>query len=259
MSKITVRQLQQYKLDGRKIAVLTAYDYPMARIFDDAGIDMIHVGDSLGNVVQGRSTTLPVTLDQMIYHAEMVVRAVEHAFVVVDLPFPCGHLGVHDTVAAAAKILKESGAQAVKLEGGAAIADQIAALVQAGIPVFGHCGMLPQTIHQMGGYRIQRDREQLLADVQAVEAAGAFAVVLECVPEELAAEATQTLRIPTIGIGAGPHCDGQVLVAHDMLGYTAEANQKTPKHAKVYAQLHAIIHDAAEAYIHDVRRATEAS
>ena len=252
MMAMTIRRIQQKKLDGERIAVLTAYDFPTARIFDEAGVDLLLVGDSLANVVQGRPTTLSVTLDQMIYHAEIVARAASRAVVIVDLPFPHGHLSPFETVAAAARILRESGAQGVKLEGGESVVETITALVRAGIPVLAHCGMLPQSIHQMGGFRVQRDRERLLADVRAVEAAGAFAVVLECIPVELAVEATQMLKIPTIGIGAGSGCNGQVLVAHDMLGFTAD-ERPVPKHAKRYTSLRDEIMHAAKTYVQEVR------
>ena len=235
------------KGQGRKIAVLTAYDYPTARLLDEAGVDVILVGDSLSMVVQGRETTLPVTLDEMIYHAEIVGRAVERALVVVDLPFPTAYTGIHK---AAARILKQSRCQAVKLEGGAEQAEVIAALVSAGIPVMGHVGLRPQNVHQMGGYKVQRDDVRLTQDAQAAEQAGAFGLVLECVPAALAAEITRTLGIPTIGIGAGAACDGQVLVIHDLLGITPGP---MPRFVKQYANLQETISQAVRTYCDEVR------
>jgi 3-methyl-2-oxobutanoate hydroxymethyltransferase len=202
--RITVPAFRAMKQAGKKISVLTAYDYPTARLLDEAGIEGILVGDSMSMVVQGHSTTLPVTLDEMIYHAEMVGRAVQQALVIVDMPFPTTHLGHHQAIAAAGRILKETRCQAVKLEGGAAQAEVIAALTAAGIPVMAHVGLRPQSVHQMGGYRVQRDEQQLLADARAAEQAGAFSIVLECIPAAIAAKITGTLTIPTIGIGAGP-------------------------------------------------------
>ena len=231
--------------------MLTAYDYTMARLLDQAGVEMLLVGDSMAMVVQGHENTLPVTLDEMIYHAEMVGRAAEHALVVVDLPFPINHQGVHQTVVAAGRILKETRCQAVKLEGGADQADVINALVTAGIPVMAHVGLRPQTVHAMGGYRIQRDRDQLIADATAAEQAGAFSIVLECVPSELAKEITELIRIPTIGIGAGPHCDGQVLVSHDMLGLNCGGY--VPSFVRAYADLKSVIQQSTKDYCKEVK------
>src|SRR3989304_5790805 len=198
-SQITVPQFTAMKSAGRKITMLTAYDFAMAGLVDAAGIEGILVGDSLSMVVQGHNTTLPVTLEEMIYHAEMVGRAVRHALVVVDMPFPSFHLGPHRAIESAGRILKETRCQAVKLEGGSDQAEVIAALVSAGIPVMAHCGLRPQSVHQLGGYKVQRDEEQLLADAAAAEQAGAFAVVLECIPAPLAAKNTARSKIPTIG------------------------------------------------------------
>jgi len=241
------------KTAGEKIAMLTAYDFPTARLLDEAGIDVILVGDSLAAVVQGRDTTLPVTLDQVLYHAEMVGRAAEHALVVVDMPFPTFHLGKYRTIENAARVLKDTLCRAVKIEGGEKQAEVIEAVVEAGIPVMAHIGLRPQSIHQLGGYSVQRDRDALLADAQAVQNAGAFAVVLECVPAKLAEEVTRSIRIPTIGIGAGPHCDGQVLVLHDLLGLTPG---RVPRHVKVYAELGKTIAEAVAQYGQDVRTGT---
>ncbi len=229
--------------------MLTAYDYLTAQLLDRTGIDAILVGDSMSMVVQGHENTLPVTLDEMIYHAEMVGRAVEHALVVVDMPFPSCHLGVAKAVENAGRILKKTRCQAVKLEGGADQADVIAGLVAAGIPVMAHVGLRPQSVHQLGGYRVQRNESALFSDAQAAEEAGAFSVVLECIPRDLAAKITDKLRIPTIGIGAGPDCDGQVLVVHDLLGLTTG---HAPRHVRKYADLHRAIVDAVVAYQQDV-------
>ncbi len=231
---ITVPQFSALKAGGRKITMLTAYDYPSARLADAAGMEGILVGDTLAMVVQGHANTLPATLEQMIYHAEMVGRAVRHALVVVDMPFPSFQLGVYRAIENAARIIKETRCQAVKLETGGEQAEVIAGLVGAGIPVMAHCGLRPQSVHQLGGYRIERDAERLLADARAVEQAGAFAVVLECMPAAVARQITAAVRIPTIGIGAGPGCDGQILVLHDLLGL---AGGRPPRHAKPYADL----------------------
>ncbi|HEY1601395.1 MAG TPA: 3-methyl-2-oxobutanoate hydroxymethyltransferase [Pirellulales bacterium] len=250
---ITVPQFAAMKAAGQKIAMLTAYDFTMARLLDAAGADGILVGDSLSMVVQGHTNTLPVTLDQMIYHAEMVGRAVRHALVVVDMPFPTCHLGACKAIDVAGRILKETRCQAVKLEGGAEQADTIAAMVSAGIPVMAHCGLRPQSVHVLGGYKVQRDEERLLADAQAAQEAGAFAVLLECIPTAVAKRITETLSIPTIGIGAGPGCDGQVLVVNDMLGIT---DGYLPRFVKSYANLARDIQEAATRYRQEVRDGT---
>ena len=230
--------------------MLTAYDYPTAALLDEAGTDVILVGDSMSMVVQGHDTTLPVTLDEMIYHAEMVGRAVDRALVVVDMPFPSYHLGVHKAIENAGRILKKARCQAVKLEGGADQYDVISGLVAAGIPVMAHVGLRPQNVHQLGGYRVQRDADALLHDAQAAQNAGAFAIVLECIPTEISKTISEKLVIPTIGIGAGPHCDGQVLVVHDLLGMTSGY---VPKHVKVYADVRKSIVEAASEYGREVR------
>ncbi len=248
--RLTISAFAKMKKSGQKITMLTAYDFTMARILDQSGVDMLLVGDSLAMVVQGHDNTLPVTLDEMIYHAEMVGRAAERAFVVVDLPFPINHQGVHQTVVAAGRILKETRCQAVKLEGGADQADVIEALVTAGIPVVAHVGLRPQTVHAMGGYKIQRDPNELLTDAKAAEAAGAFAVVVECVPAEMGKALTEELKIPTIGIGAGAGCDGQVLVCNDMLGINGDY---VPSFVKAYADLGNTIEAAAKEWCDEVR------
>jgi 3-methyl-2-oxobutanoate hydroxymethyltransferase len=252
-AKITVPKFTALKSSGQKITMLTAYDYPMAGLVDAAGVDGILVGDTLGMVVEGHENTLPVTLDEMIYHAEMVGRAVRHALTVVDMPFPTFHLGAFKAIENASRILKETHCQAVKLESGAEQADVIKALVSAGIPVMAHCGLRPQSIHQMGGYRAQRDEKQVLADAKAAEEAGAFAIVLECIPVELAARVTQALKIPTIGIGSGAGCDGQILVFHDLLGLTTG---RVPRHVKAYADLKTTIVEAVSQYRDEVRAGT---
>jgi 3-methyl-2-oxobutanoate hydroxymethyltransferase len=249
--QITVPQFTAMKAAGRKITMLTAYDYPTASLVDAAGIEGILVGDSLGMVVQGKSSTLPVTLDEMIYHAEIVGRAARHALVVCDLPFPSFHLGSHKAIESAGRVLKETRCQAVKLESGVEQAEVIAALVSAGIPVMAHCGLRPQGVHQMGGYRVQRDEEQLLADAKAAQQAGAFSIVLECIPAALADRVTAELSIPTIGIGAGAGCDGQVLVLHDML--RLGPGDGLPRHVKAYADLKAVIGQAVTRYRDEVR------
>ncbi|NUQ63621.1 MAG: 3-methyl-2-oxobutanoate hydroxymethyltransferase [Pirellulales bacterium] len=250
---ITAPKFTAMKAAGERITMVTAYDFPTAALVDSAGVDGILVGDSVGMVVQGHATTLPVTLDQMIYHAEMVGRAVQHALVIVDMPFPTYHLGAQRAIEAAGRILKETRCQAVKLEGGADQAAVIAGLVSAGIPVMAHCGLRPQSVHQMGGYGVQRDRERLVADAVAAEEAGAFAVVLECIPADVAREITASLRIPTIGIGAGLDCDGQVLVLHDMLGLTSG---RVPRHVKAYADLKQPFVAAIAQYRSEVRSRT---
>jgi 3-methyl-2-oxobutanoate hydroxymethyltransferase len=249
-ARITVPQFTALKSAGQKITMLTAYDYAMAGLVDAAGIEGILVGDSLGMVVQGHQNTLPVTVDEMIYHAEMVGRAVRHALVVVDMPFPSFHLGAYKAIETAGRILKETHCQAVKLEGGVEQAEVIRALVSAGIPVMTHCGLRPQSIHQLGGYRAQRDENRLLADVQAAHEAGAFAIVLECMPADVAARITKAVQIPTIGIGSGAGCDGQILVFHDLLGLTAG---RVPRHVKAYADLKNVVTQAVAQYRNEVR------
>jgi 3-methyl-2-oxobutanoate hydroxymethyltransferase len=247
---MTVPDFMACKTKGHKISMLTAYDYPTAALLDATGIEGILVGDSLSMVVQGHDTTLPVTLDEIIYHAEMVGRAVQHALVVVDMPFPTYHTGIHRAIENAGRVLKETRCQAVKLEGGADQADVISGLVSAGIPVMAHVGLRPQSVHAMGGYRVQRDEDRLVADAEAAQDAGAFAVVVECVPAPLSKTITQRLRIPTIGIGAGPDCDGQVLVVNDMLGLTSGY---VPRFVKPFADLKSIIGGAVERYRDEVR------
>ena len=238
-SPITIPKFRDMKAAGQKITMLTAYDYTMAGLLDATGIEGILVGDSMSMVVQGHPNTLPVTLDEMIYHAEMVGRAVHHALVVVDMPFPSFHLGIYRAIESAGRILKETRCQAVKLEGGAEQAEVIAALVSAGIPVMAHCGLRPQSVHQLGRLQGAARRGATDGRRHGRAAAGAFAVVLECIPASLAAKITGLLEIPTIGIGAGAGCDGQILVTNDLLGLTSGY---VPRFVKAYADLQTYDH-----------------
>jgi 3-methyl-2-oxobutanoate hydroxymethyltransferase len=249
-SRMTAPKVAGLKGSGRKITVVTAYDYPFARLVDEAGVEAVLVGDSMSMVVQGHDNTLPVTLDEIIYHAEMVGRAVDRALVIVDMPFPSNLLGTYKAIENAGRILKETRCQAVKLEGGAEQADVIAALVSAGIPVMAHCGLRPQSVHQLGGYRVQRDEAALMHDARAAADAGAFAMVLECIPSATAKRITEMLPIPTIGIGAGPDCDGQVLVLHDILGLSSDY---APKFVKAYADLKSTVVGAVRKFRDEVR------
>jgi 3-methyl-2-oxobutanoate hydroxymethyltransferase len=249
--RVAVPDLAAARRASRPITMVTAYDWPTGRLADEAGVDCVLVGDSVAMVVAGRSSTIPATLEQMIYHGEIVARAVRRALVVVDLPFPLQHLGVRTAVESCARILKETGCQAVKLEGTAGQADVIAGLVAAGIPVMAHVGLRPQAVHQLGGYRMQRDLDAVVADAQAAADAGAFAAVLECIPREAASVVTATVGIPTIGIGAGPDCDGQVLVMHDLLGLSFD---RVPKFVRAYADAKATLGDAIARWRTDVER-----
>jgi len=256
--KVRVTDLGRMKAEGAPITMLTAYDYPFARIFDHVGVDVLLVGDSLGMVVQGAESTLPVTLGEMIYHTRMVVRARRRALVIADLPFLTYQVSVEQAVRNAGRLIKDGGAEAVKLEGGITMADTIRRLVDVDMPVMGHIGLTPQSIHRMGGHRVQGRRsgrgpgcrERLLEDAAAVEQAGAFSLVLEGIPADLAQEITEHSAIPTIGIGAGPRCDGQVLVMHDVLGLSESF---IPRFAKPYANLWQDAGAAATAYIREVR------
>lgn len=252
-ARVTTIRLRQMKQRGDRISMLTAYDFTMAKLLDNAGVDMLLVGDSLGMVVQGHETTIPVTLQQMIYHGEMVARAAQRAMVVVDLPFPHGQLGVRQTLRVAAGIMKRTGCQAVKLEGGANQVDTIRAMVDAGIAVIAHVGLRPQSVHALGGYRVQRDADKLLTDAHSAESAGAFCVLMECVPQDLAKQVTQELSVPTIGIGAGADCDGQVLVTNDMLGLTVD---RVPKFVRSQTNLALQITEAVSRYNSSVRDGT---
>lgn len=251
MRPLTVPGFLAAKAAGRRLTVLTAYDYLFARLFDEAGVDALLVGDSLGMVFQGRDTTLPVTLEQIIYHTEIVARAARRALVIADLPFMTYQVGPKQAVKNAGRVLKETGAAAVKLEGGVHQARTIEALTAVDLPVMAHVGMRPQSVRRLGRMSaIQRDLDALLADARAAQEAGAFAVVLELIPAPAAAHITAELTIPTIGIGAGPNCDGQVLVSPDMLGLTPGFE---PKYLKRYAQLHAAATKGARKFIAEVQ------
>ncbi|MBR2584625.1 MAG: 3-methyl-2-oxobutanoate hydroxymethyltransferase [Thermoguttaceae bacterium] len=251
-TKLTPACLAKMRAEGTKISMMTVYDYTSARLLDQAGVDVLLVGDSLGMVVQGKENTLPVTLEEMIYHTEMVARAADRAIVIADLPFPVVQLGVESALNASVQIIKRTRATGVKVEGGENRVPVIRALLEAGIPVMGHCGLLPQDIRRLGGYKIQRNTETLRRDVRAVADSGVMAIVLECVTADLAGEITREATVPTIGIGSGSGCDGQVLVFHDMLGFT-DPGAHLPKHARRYAHLGEVITDAARRYIADVR------
>lgn len=253
LSPMTVPRFVAAKGEGRRLSVITAYDFLWAGIFDEAGVDAILVGDSLSMVVQGRSTTLPVTLDQMIYHGEMVARAVKRALVIVDLPFMTYQVSPAQAVENAGRILKETGAAAVKLEGGANRISTIEALANADVPVMAHLGMTPQSVRKLGAMsKIQRDEETLVSDAKAVQQAGAFGIVLELIPQAIARRITEEIQIPTIGIGAGPGCDGQVLVSCDMLGLSGFR----PRFLKQYADLRSDVLAATRQYIEEVANNT---
>jgi 3-methyl-2-oxobutanoate hydroxymethyltransferase len=247
---VSLADFARWKAERRKVAMLTAYDFTSAQILDAAGVDCLLVGDSLGTVVQGWDTTLRVTLGQILYHAEMVARGASRAFVVCDLPFLTVQVSRASAVRAAGRVLKRTDCRAVKVEGGTTMAPTIRAIVDAGIPVMGHVGLTPQAVRRLGGYKVQRDEDRITADAQAVAEAGAFAVVVECVPARVAARITASLTIPTIGIGAGPDCDGQVLVTPDMLGLY---QGHRPKFVRQYAALGDAIRKAAGTYADDVR------
>jgi len=254
IKRITTHQLREMKNRGEKIAMLTAYDFSMAKIIDGAGIDIILVGDSASNVMAGHETTLPITLDQMIYHAASVVRAVKRALVVVDLPFGTYQGSSGEALRSAIRIMKESGAHSVKLEGGAEVKDSVERILSAGIPVMGHLGLTPQSIYKFGTYTVRAKEEdeasKLVDDARMLEQCGCFGIVLEKIPAALAKEVSQSITIPTIGIGAGPDADGQVLVMQDMLGITKEFK---PRFLRRYADLHTIITDAVGKYIGDIK------
>lgn len=254
VKRVTTRTLQEMKQKGERIAMLTAYDFSLARLVDTAGIDVILVGDSASNVMAGHETTLPITLDQMIYHASSVVRGCGRALVVVDLPFGTYQGNSKGALNSAIRIMKESGAHAVKLEGGAEVLDSVERILTAGIPVMGHLGLTPQSIYKFGTYVVrakeQEEAERLRRDAKLLEEAGCFALVLEKIPAALAAEVARSVRIPVIGIGAGSGVDGQVLVLHDMLGINKEFN---PRFLRRYADLHGVITEAVSGYVRDVR------
>jgi 3-methyl-2-oxobutanoate hydroxymethyltransferase len=254
IKRITTHQLQEMKNRGEKIAMLTAYDFSMARIIDSAGIDVILVGDSASNVMAGHETTLPITLDQMIYHAASVVRAVKRALVVVDLPFGTYQGSSVEALRSAIRIMKEAGAHAVKLEGGSEVKDSITRILSAGIPVMGHLGLTPQSIYKFGTYTVRAKEEaeakKLMEDAVLLEECGCFGMVLEKIPAALASQVTASVHIPTIGIGAGPDVDGQVLVMQDMLGITKEFK---PRFLRRYADLDTVVKGAVAQYVTDVK------
>lgn len=252
--KITTRTVVDFKAKGEKISMITAYDFTMAKIVDHAGIDIILVGDSASNVMAGHETTLPITLEQMIYHTSCVVRGVDRALVVADLPFMSYQVTIKEALISAGKMMKEAGAHAIKLEGGAFVAETVKRIVEAGIPVMGHLGLTPQSIYKFGTYKVRAKEEaeanQLLADAKLLEDAGCFAIVLEKIPASLAAKVSKSINIPTIGIGAGSDCDGQVLVIHDMLGLTKDFH---PRFIRRYHNLFDEMSGAVTLYVRDVK------
>ena len=252
--KITTQTVVEMKQKGEKISMLTAYDFTMARILDTAGIDVLLVGDSASNVMAGNETTVPITLDHMIYHTQCVVRGVDRALVIADMPFMSYQVTPKEALTNAGRLMKEAGAHAVKLEGGAAITETVKKIVDAGIPVMGHLGLTPQSIYQFGTYQVrakeEAEAEKLLEDAHKLHEAGAFALVLEKIPSGLAAKVTHSLGIPTIGIGAGNACDGQVLVVHDMLGMNKNFS---PRFLRRYADLESIMSEAVKQYVSDVK------
>tara|TARA_B100000530_G_scaffold294081_1_gene211850 strand:- start:84 stop:902 length:819 start_codon:yes stop_codon:yes gene_type:complete len=253
-TKVTTHSLQEMKKKGEKIAMLTAYDYSFAKILDSANIDILLVGDSASNVMAGHETTLPITLDEMIYHAKSVVKGVDRSLVVVDLPFGSYQGNSKKALDSAIQIMKESGAHAVKLEGGEEIEDSIKRIIDSGVPVMGHLGLTPQSIYKFGTYSVRaknkEEAKKLKKDILKLEKAGCFAIVLEKIPAQLAAQLTKSVKIPVIGIGAGSKVDGQVLVVHDMLGMNTEFN---PRFLRRYANLSEIIQDSVKNYIKDVK------
>jgi len=254
VKKITTNTLLKMKASGEKISMITAYDFSFARLFDAAGIDVILVGDSASNVMAGHETTLPITLDQMIYHASSVIRAVKRCLVVVDLPFGSYQSNSKEALMSTFRIMKETGAHSVKLEGGEEVLESVTRIIAAGVPVMGHLGLTPQSIYKFGTYTVRAreevEAEKLKRDAKLLEEAGCFAIVLEKIPAQLAKEVSESLRIPTIGIGAGGHCDGQVLVMHDMLGINTEFK---PRFLRQYLKLHETITKAIQQYIKDVK------
>ena len=252
--RVTTQTLHEMKAAGTPIAMLTAYDYTSARLLDAAGVDVLLVGDSASNVMAGHETTLPITLDQMVYHAQCVVRGVVRALVVVDLPFGSYQGNSREALASAIRVMKETGAHAVKLEGGREVVESVKRILDAGIPVMGHLGLTPQSIYQFGTYRVrardEAEADALRDDLRLLDEAGVFAVVLEKIPAALAREATAALRAPTIGIGAGPDCSGQVLVTHDLLGLTKEFH---PRFVRRYAALADVVTESVRSYVADVR------
>jgi 3-methyl-2-oxobutanoate hydroxymethyltransferase len=255
IKKVTTNTLLKMKSAGKKISMITAYDFSFARLFDAAGIDVILVGDSASNVMAGHETTLPITLDQMIYHASSVIRGIDRCLVVVDLPFGTYQSNSKEALASAVRIMKETGAHAIKVEGGEEVLESVKRIVAAGIPVMGHLGLTPQSIYKFGTYTVRAKEEveaaKLRADAKLLQEAGCFGMVLEKIPAKLAKEVSESISIPTIGIGAGKHCDGQVLVMHDMLGINTEFK---PRFLRTYLNLHDLIIEAVQHYIKDVQQ-----
>lgn len=253
-NKFTAASFRKAKIEGRKISMLTAYDYPMAKLLDDAGIDCLLVGDSLGMVVLGYESTLQVTVDDIIHHSRAVARGAKRALVIADMPFLSYHINVEESVRNAGRMIQEGGASAVKLEGGSNVIDNIRAIVAAQIPVIGHLGLTPQSINMFGGYKVQgtslEQVKKIISDAELLQEAGVAAIVLECIPEKLAKLLSEKLEIPTIGIGAGKYCDGQVLVTQDMLGIYSDFK---PKFVKQYAQLGGTISNACQQYITEIQ------
>jgi len=252
--RISIHDLYKMKAAGQKIAALTAYDYPTAKLVDECGVPVILVGDSLGMVVLGLESTIPVTMDVMLHHVAAVARGAKRAIIVGDLPFGTYHLSPEDALRNAIRLVQQGGATAVKLEGGVAVAAQVEKIVSSGIPVMGHIGLTPQYVHQLGGYTVQgksaEAAERLLADAKALESAGVCSMVLECMPSSLAAKISQSIAVPTIGIGAGPHCDGQIQVISDLLGLS----DYIPRHAKQFVKLPDVIREVVKAYAEEVER-----
>lgn len=252
--RVTAVQIKEMKKRGDKIAMVTAYDYSMAKLVDEAGMPMILVGDSLGMVMLGYESTIPVTMDEMIHHTKAVVRGAKNALIIGDMPFMTYQVSVEDAMRNAGRFIQEGGAQAVKLEGGETVAEKVSRIIAAGIPVQGHIGLTPQSVNQLGGYKVQGKTAEVAArlmnDAKALESAGAFSIVLECVPAPLAKLITERVSVPTIGIGAGKYCDGQVQVINDLLGFYTDF---VPRHAKQYAKLHESISASLSEYIAEVR------
>jgi 3-methyl-2-oxobutanoate hydroxymethyltransferase len=252
--RVTINQIREMKQKGERIVMLTAYDYSTAKIIDEAGVPLILVGDSLGMVVLGYETPIPVTMDVMIHHTKAVVRGTSQALIIGDMPFMTYHVSVEDAMRNAARFIQEAGAQAVKLEGGITVAEKVRRIVECGIPVMGHIGLTPQSVHQLGGLKVQAKSleaaKSLIEDALALEQAGAFSIVLEAIPYKLAALVTEKVSVPTIGIGAGPHCDGQVQIINDILGSFTDF---VPKHAKQYAKLADIMSSAITQYSDEVK------
>src|SRR5436190_9417517 len=254
VKKVTTNTLQKMKSNGEKISMITAYDFSFAKIFDSAGIDVILVGDSASNVMAGHETTLPITLDQIIYHASSVIRGIDRCLVVVDIPFGYYQSNSDIALASAVRIMKETGAHAIKLEGGEEVLDSVKRIISAGIPVMGHLGLTPQSIYKFGTYNVRAKEEEeankLRNDAKLLEEAGCFGIVLEKIPAQLAKEVTESVSIPTIGIGAGKYCDGQVLVMHDMLGINTEFK---PRFLRQYLNLYEQVNNAVQQYVNDIK------